>query len=82
MNVEIVLRYFRYTKAEIDEMSDLDAFRRYYVASKLMEAMSGMGGGGGGGQYGSYTPDRLPSKERRRSSQATQSTDSYSFPSG
>ena len=81
MNVEVVLRYFRYTKAEIDEMSDLDAFRRYYVASKLMEAMSGMGGGGG--QYGSYTPDRPPSKERRRRpSQSTQSTDSYSFPSG
>lgn len=84
MNVEVVLRYVRYTKEEIDEMSDLDAFRRYYVAQKMLEAVSG---GGGGGEYGSYTPDRPPPQRRRRkrspqSPQSSQSTESYSFPGG
>ena len=62
-------------------MTDMEALRRYYVASRLMEAMSGRGEGGG--QYGSYTPDRPPpasSAPRRRSS--SRSSDSYSFPSG
>jgi hypothetical protein len=79
--MEVLLRYFRYTKEEIDGMSDMDALRRYYIALRLMEAMSG---GGGGGTHGSYTPDRpsppASSTPRRRS--AGGSSDSYSFPGG
>ena len=82
MNVEVVLRYVRYTKEEIDSMSELDAFRRYYVAQKMLEAMSG--GGGGGGEYGSYAPDRPPPqrRSRRSSPQSSQSAEAYSFPGG
>jgi len=79
VGIEVILRYFRYTKEEIDQMSDMDALRRYYIATKLLVSMSG----GSGGEYGSHTPppSASPAAVPRRGRSA-KSADSYSFPSG
>lgn len=78
VGIEVLLRYFRYTKEEIDQMSDMDALRRFYVAQKLLEALSG----GGGGESGSYTsPTKAPPATPRRGA-VDRSSDSYSFPAG
>jgi len=76
VGIEVLLRYFRYTKEEIDQMSDMDALRRYYVAQKLLEAISG-----GGRESGSspLPPSAPPATPRR--GQVDRSADSYSFPS-
>ena len=77
MGIEVLLRYFRYTKEEIDQMSDMDALRRYYIASKLLVSMSG-----GGSEDGSHTPSPSAPPAVPRRERSTKSADSYSFPSG
>ena len=78
MGIEVLLRYFRYTKEEIDQMSDMDALRRYYVAQKLLEAISG----GGSGEASSYSPPPSAPSAPSRRGKVDRSADSYSFPSG
>jgi len=59
----------RYTKEEIDEMGDREAYRRYFAAIKLLSQMSGgesstptpLGGG----------PPPQPVRRRRSSSRPT-----------
>ena len=63
----------RYTKEEIDEMGDKEAYRRYFSALNLMNQMAGGGGqerplGGG--------PPPQQSRSRRRSSARSAPTSS------
>jgi len=59
----------RYTKKEIDDMGDREAYRRYFAAIKLLSEMSGGGSSSppplGGG------PPPQPTRRRRRSAAPT-----------
>ena len=81
----------RYTKEEIDEMGDREAYRRYFAALNLMTQMAGGGSGKerplGGGPSPQQTRSRRSSSRRStptsspdRSSSQDKADSTYNFP--
>ena len=81
----------RYTKEEIDEMGDKEAYRRYFSALNLMTQMAGGGSGKerplGGGPSPQQTRSRRSSSRRSTPTSSPDSSPSqdkadstYNFP--